>query len=166
VAAKRNVTFTLVLLMFMAIITAFPAGEALAGKAAVSAPADAKCPVCGMFVAKYPDWFTSLTFKDGSKVYFDGPKDMFTFCLNMKKYSPAKSPKDIAAIAVKDYSSLKVIDGRTAFFVSGSNVYGPMGKEIVPFAREADAREFLKDHNGNKILRFGEVTPAVLKSLE
>lgn len=144
----------------------FPAGEALAGKAAVSAPADAKCPVCGMFVAKYPDWFTSLTFRDGSTVYFDGPKDMFTFCLNVKKYGPTKSQTDIAAVAVKDYYSLKVIDGRKAFFVSGSNVYGPMGKEIVPFAKEADAREFLKDHNGKKILRFGEVTPAVLKSLE
>jgi copper chaperone NosL len=166
VAAKKSITLTLVLITFMAIIALFPAGEALAGKAAVSAPADAKCPVCGMFVAKYTDWFTSLTFKDGSTVYFDGPKDMFTFCLSMKKYSPTKSPKEIAAISVKDYYSLKVIDGRSAFFVSGSNVYGPMGKEIVPFAKEADAREFLKDHNGKKILRFGDVTPAILKSLE
>ena len=165
-ASKRNITLTLVLITFMAIIALFPASEALAGKAAVSAPAEAKCPVCGMFVAKYPDWASSLTFRDASIVYFDGPKDMFTFCLNVKKYSPAKRQTDIAAVAVKDYYSLKVIDGRTAFFVSGSNIYGPMGKEIVPFARETDAREFLKDHNGKKILRFGEVTPAVLKSLE
>jgi copper chaperone NosL len=166
VAAKRNVTLTLVLITFMAIIALSPAGDALAGKAAVSAPADAKCPVCGMFVAKYPDWYTALTYRDGSKVYFDGPKDMFNYCLNMKKYSPTKSPKDIAAIVVKDYYSLKVIDARKAFFVSGSNVYGPMGKEIVPFARESDAREFLKDHNGKKILSFGDVSQAVLKSLE
>ena len=165
-AAKRNVTLTLVLITFVAAIALFPAGGALAGTAAVSAPADAKCPVCGMFVGKYPDWYTALTFRDGTKVYFDGPKDMFTFCLDMKKYSPAKSPKEIASIAVKDYYSLKVIDARKAFFVSGSNVYGPMGKELVPFARETDAREFLKDHRGKKILRFGDVTPAVLKSLE
>jgi len=166
VAAKRNVTFTLVLITCLAVIAPFPADRALASGAAVTAPADAKCPVCGMFVARYPDWFTSLTFRDGSAVYFDGAKDMFTFCLNMKKYRPTKSPKDIASVAVKDYYSLKVIDGRKAFFVSGSNVYGPMGKELVPFARESDAREFIKDHNGKKILRFEDVTPAVLKSLE
>ena len=165
-AARRTVILTLVLMTFMALTAAYPAGEALAGTSAVSAPADAKCPVCGMFVAKYPDWFSSLTFRDGATVYFDGPKDMFSYCLNMKKYRPAKSPDALAAVTVKDYYSLKVIDGRTAFYVSGSNIYGPMGKEIVPFAKEGDAREFLKDHNGKIILRFKDVTPAVLKSLE
>jgi hypothetical protein len=33
-----------------------------------------KCPVCGMFVAKYPDWVAALVFSDGSTVFFDGVK--------------------------------------------------------------------------------------------
>ena len=129
-------------------------------------PAQAKCPVCGMFVGKYPDWVSSLTFKNATTVYFDGPKDMFTYFLDPGKYDPARKRSDIAALYVKDYYSLLSIDGRQAYYVSGSNVSGPMGKELVPFEKHADAEGFRKDHQGKKVLRFGEITPALLKSLE
>jgi nitrous oxide reductase accessory protein NosL len=125
-----------------------------------------KCPVCGMFVAKYTDWVVSLTFRDSSSVFFDGPKDMFSYYLNMKKYSPSRKAADVVSITVKDYYDLKPVDGRKAFYVVGSDVYGPMGKEIIPFRKEADAREFLKDHKGKKIVGFGSVTPEMLKTLE
>ena len=61
---------------------------------------------------------------------------------------------------------LKNIDARKALFVLGSNVYGPMGKELVPFEKASDAQAFLRDHQGKKVLSFGEITPAILKSLE
>ena len=44
-----------------------------------------KCPVCGMFVYKYPDWVSEIIFKDGKTVFFDGPKDMFKYYLNLNK---------------------------------------------------------------------------------
>jgi len=72
----------------------------------------------------------------------------------------------VEAVFVKDYYSLEFIDGRTAFYVMGSDVYGPMGKELVPFGREQDARQFLKDHKGKSLLRFGEVTKDVLEALQ
>jgi copper chaperone NosL len=125
-----------------------------------------KCPVCGMFVAKYTDWVVSLTFRDSTSVFFDGPKDMFTYYLNMKKYNPSKRTADVVSMTVKDYYDFKPVDAKKAFFVIGSDVYGPMGKEIVPFRKEADAREFLKDHKGKKIVGFGSVTPEMLKTLE
>jgi copper chaperone NosL len=50
-----------------------------------------KCPVCGMFVSKYPDWVATIQFNDGTHVAFDGPKDLFTYFLNLKKYNPGKS---------------------------------------------------------------------------
>ena len=40
-----------------------------------------------------------------------------------------------------DYYSLKLSDGLKAYYVFGSNVYGPMGKELVPFKEEAEAKE-------------------------
>jgi copper chaperone NosL len=129
-------------------------------------PAQAKCPVCGMFVAKYSDWVSFLTYKDAETVYFDGPKDLFTYYLNPGKYDPARKSSDIAAFFVKDYYSLLSIDGRQAFYVAGSNVSGPMGRELVPFEKQSDAEGFLEDHQGRKVLRFGEITPALLKSLE
>ncbi len=124
-----------------------------------------KCPVCGMFVAKYPDWVAVLRFKDGSALHFDGPKDLFTAYLDLRRYAPGRSPADVAAIEVKDYYSLRVVDGFKAVFVIGSDVTGPMGRELVPFGDAGDAEAFLKDHHGRRSLRFGEVTASVLRTL-
>jgi nitrous oxide reductase accessory protein NosL len=125
-----------------------------------------KCPVCGMFVSKYPDWIVSVSFKDSPALYFDGAKDFFIWYHNTQKYTPSKNRVAITAITVSDYYSLKQIDARQAHFVIGSDVYGPMGKELVPFGKLADAHAFLKDHKGKLVLRFSDVTPAALKSLE
>ena len=121
-----------------------------------------------MFVSKYPEWVTTVTFTDSTSLYFDGAKDFFTWYQNMQKYTPSRKLADIATITINDYYSLKQVDARQAFFVIGSDVYGPMGKELVPFAKRADAHAFYKDHKGKMILRFGDVNlnPNLLKSLE
>jgi nitrous oxide reductase accessory protein NosL len=41
-----------------------------------------------------------------------------------------------------------------------------MGQEPIPFAMEADAREFMKDHAGKEVLPFAAVTPELLKGLD
>jgi copper chaperone NosL len=131
-----------------------------------SPPASAKCAVCGMFVAKYADWIGVITFKDASSLFFDGPKDLFKYYHAIKKYTPGRDPSEVDTISVKDYYTLMYLDGRKAFYVIGSDVYGPMGAEFIPFEKEMDAREFLKDHGGKNVLRFNEITPAVLKGIE
>jgi copper chaperone NosL len=148
------------------LILVLVAGLAPAAEKAPAVPATAKCPVCGMFVARYPDWAGSIRFRDGATVYFDGPKDLFTCYLAVGKYAPGRDRSDIAALSVKDYYALTVIDARKAFYVIGSDVRGPMGKELVPFAKGDDARGFLNDHRGKRVLRFGEITPETLKALE
>jgi copper chaperone NosL len=125
-----------------------------------------KCPVCGMFVAKYPDFIAEFIFSDGTYAVFDGVKDMFKATFNLKKYHPSKQSSDILAIFVMDYYALALINGQEAFYVLGSDIYGPMGKELIPFSKEADAREFMKDHTGKSILRFKEVTPEIIKTLD
>jgi nitrous oxide reductase accessory protein NosL len=154
----------LVTILLVSLLIACPA---LAGQITPpEPPARARCPVCGMFVAKYPDWISSLTFKDGTTLYFDGPKDLFSYYLNPGKYGSAMKQSDITFIYVKDYYSLQSIDGLRAFYVSGSDVSGPMGKELVPFEKQTEAEGFLKDHQGKKVLHFWEITPAFLISLE
>jgi copper chaperone NosL len=125
-----------------------------------------KCPVCGMFVAKYPDWLTAIRFRDGSHAYFDGAKDLFKYLHAPMKYDALRKAEDIRVIQVLDYYRLEWIDARSAWYVLGSDVYGPMGRELIPLAREADAQEFLKDHRGERIVRFSEVTPEVIKTLD
>jgi nitrous oxide reductase accessory protein NosL len=125
-----------------------------------------KCPVCGMFVAKYPDFAAQIQFRDGATLHFDGAKDMFKYYLNLSRYAPGKKTADICAVFVTDYYDLTMMDGLTAYYVLGSDVYGPMGRELVPFAKESKARDFRKDHRGKSIIRFREVTPAVLRPLD
>ena len=136
-----------------------------ADKGAVTVPAGAKCPVCGMFVAKYPNWSTTARFKDGTTSYYDGPKDMFSHYLDTARYTPGKHQTDIVALSVKEYYSLAAIDARAAFFVSGSDIHGPMGGELIPFKTERDAKSFKLDHKGKRIFRFNGITQQIIKTL-
>jgi copper chaperone NosL len=125
-----------------------------------------KCPVCGMFVAKYPDFLAQIVFADGSHYWFDGVKDMMKYYFDLNKYNPGKKTEDIKSIVVADYYSLKAIDGLKAFYVLGSDVYGPMGRELIPFGEEAAAKEFMTDHKGQAILPFSQITLDTLKGLD
>ena len=124
------------------------------------------CPVCGMFVSLYPDWTATVLYKDGHAHHFDGAKDLFKYLLNLPKYAPGHSKDNIAAIGVTEYYGVTRIDARAAGYVIGSDTLGPMGHELVPLATQAEAEEFLKDHHGQRIVRFDEVTPALLEQLD
>jgi nitrous oxide reductase accessory protein NosL len=153
--------------LFLVLLSLWGVAPAAAAEKAPPAPsAKDKCAVCGMFVAPYPNWLGAIVYKDGGRFFFDGPKDLFTYYLAPEKYGSARKPADIADIYVKDYYSVTAIDGRKAFYVIGSDVRGPMGKELVPFGKKEDADGFLKDHRGQMVLRFDEITPATLKRLE
>jgi nitrous oxide reductase accessory protein NosL len=141
------------------------AGAYGADKSAAAVPAGAKCPVCGMFVSKYPDWTANARFRDGTISCYDGPKDMFSHYLDVSRYTPGKRQNDIVALQVKEYYSLEMIDARSALFVVGSDVFGPMGRELIPFKTEKEANSFKLDHKGKRILRFNEVTRQIINSL-
>jgi copper chaperone NosL len=138
-----------------------------AGEKAPIAPSPRdKCPVCGMFVSKYPDWVGGVVYKDGFVVFFDGAKDLFKYCFNLKQYHRDRARADIRDIYVTEYYDVKLIHAQEAFFVIGSDVYGPMGRELVPFKTEADAKAFMQDHKGKRMVRFEQVTPALIQKLD
>jgi nitrous oxide reductase accessory protein NosL len=73
------------------------------------------------------------------KYYFNNPKEKFT------------------TILVSDFYTLKPLEAQKAYFVIGSNVYGPMGEELIPFKTKEDAEVFMQEHYGKKIIRFDEI---------
>lgn len=123
------------------------------------------CPVCGMFVHKYPSWLAQVVFSDGTCASFDGPKDMFKYLFDLRKYNPKKSLGDIAGLWVTDYYATKWIDGKQARYVIGSDVLGPMGHELVPLGSDKAAQSFAKDHAGARILKFDEVDLNLVESM-
>ena len=125
-----------------------------------------KCPVCGMFVAKYPDWSSEIIYQDGTVLFFDGAKDLFKFYFEPHKFKSNKQRQDIKGIYVTEYYDLDFIEAKNAFYVIGSDVYGPMGRELIPFKNEKDAEEFIRDHRGKKIIAFNDVDHDLIKALD
>ena len=123
------------------------------------------CPVCGMFVSKYPNWIAQIIFDDKSYVFFDGTKDMFKYYFDLHKYNPQKTTDGILMIWVTDYYTTRLIDGKKAVYVTNSDVLGPMGNELIPHASEKAASHFVKDQGGDKILRFSEIDLDLVESL-
>ena len=124
------------------------------------------CPVCGMFVAKYPDWVATVSYADGHAHHFDGAKDLFKYLFDLPRWAPGHRAEQIRNIAVSEYYSLARIDARAAWYVIGSDVLGPMGHELIPLESREAAREFMLDHSGKRILRFGQVDLPLLQALD
>jgi len=131
------------------------AASKLAPVTKIEVPKDAKCPICGMFVAKYPQWVAM--FDGDKKFYFDGVKDMMKYAY-ARKIGGDK-------LYVSDYYKLSKLEATKAFYVIGSNVYGPMGSELIPFSTQDEALSFSRDHNGQKVISFDEITEVMVKNL-
>ncbi len=144
------------------------AEESIGAEAVVLPKPDetAVCPVCGMFVAKYPYWIATVRFRDGHLEYFDGAKDLWKYLFDMPRWARGRTRETIDVIAVTSYYEGDQIAAKPAWYVIGSDVYGPMGHELVPHATEADAREFLADHKGKRILRSDAISPSLLRALD
>lgn len=123
------------------------------------------CPVCDMFVAPHPEWLAQIVLGDGTAVFFDGCKDLFTYLLDPDRFESAATADRIAAIYVTGYYDQTAFEARAAFFVLGSDIHGPMGKELVPLRDLGEAEDFMRDHRGAAVLRFEDIDAEVLASL-
>jgi len=111
-----------------------------------------------MFIYKFPAWATMMI--QGEKRYFfDGVKDMMKFYFEQKEHS------DIH-LYVKDYYTKEIFDFSKGYGVIGSDIYGPMGDEIIPFLSKEDAEDFLMDHQAKEILPFSKITKKIVWSLD
>ena len=123
---------------------------------------DEKCPVCGMFTYKYPKWVAQIFYKHNDHEHhfsFDGVKDMMKFYFNPEKWGKYSyvNANSISKILVTDYYSGKGIDAFKAFYVIRSDIYGPMGHELIPFETYDDAEIFKNEHRGKRILTFDKI---------
>lgn len=127
---------------------------------------DEKCPVCGMFAYKYPKWAARMSYTENGKqinLAFDGVKDLLKFYYNPSKWGNyTKHKESELSILVSDYYTAEAIDGKKAFYVVGSDIYGPMGKEFIPFKTFKSAQIFMKDHKGLQIVEFSKIEESLV----
>jgi nitrous oxide reductase accessory protein NosL len=126
-------------------------------------PQDAKCPVCGMFVSKYPKWSTMMEI-EGKEYFFDGVKDMMKYYIFDGDFPYNRN--EISQMYVSDYYTLQRLPAKEAFYVLDSDVYGPMGHELIPFKLKKSAETFYSEHHGKAIVKFDEITDTMVMALD
>lgn len=152
-------------LCIVAPATPYDAASGLDMLAPKAIPADARCPVCGMYPARFPRWAAQAVFKDGASHYFDSPVDLIVFLQRVDRFNKRYAPKDIAASYVTDFESGRWIEAGNAFFVHGSTALGPMRTADLPaFSTRQSADAFAGSHQG-KTLSFAQITPELIQSM-
>lgn len=128
-------------------------------------PADARCPVCGMYPARFPRWAAQIIFTDGAAHFFDSPVDLFMFLDDPSRFGSARAAADAAAIYVADFRGGAWLPARQAVFVRDSRARGPMrGPDLPAFADAAAARAFIAEQGG-QALSFGEINARFVNGL-
>ncbi len=125
------------------------------------------CLVRKIKLYKDPKWVAKIEVRNGKTVYFCSPKSMFEFYFRPGKWYDVgvKSERDFSKIVVMDYTSLKAIDAEKAYFVYGSRAISPAGDDLVPFAKESDAKAFADKYSGKRVMKFDEIKDALIRLL-
>ncbi len=130
--------------------------------AARAVPADARCPVCGMYPARFPKWAAQLALRDGSVRFFDSPREFFVFVDRVSRGRAPVAAGDVMVAWVTDYPGNGWVQAGAAWYVQGSKVTGPMRVDALPaFARRESADAFVAN-NGGRVLSFSEAAAAVV----
>lgn len=145
--------------------TPFDAASGLPLQAARPVPAEVRCPVCGMYPARSPDWAAQIIFKNGDAHFFDSPLSLFMYLNDVARYSPGRTVDDILVHYVTDVPSKSWTDARSAFYVHGSSAKGPMRAGNLPaFASQTAAQQFATQRGG-KVLAYADVDAGLITQL-
>lgn len=115
------------------------------------------CQNCGMPTNDSPNWQVMLQ-ANSKSLAFCAPRCMLIHLAD----SSNNVASSIQKMEVTDYYTTQKIDGKSAFYVTGSDKTSPMGKDFVPFSKKEDAESFMKEHNGKKIYSFDEINQEVV----
>ncbi|MEA3522197.1 MAG: nitrous oxide reductase accessory protein NosL, partial [Campylobacterota bacterium] len=110
-----------------------------------------------------PAWIARATTKQKT-VYFSSPKSMFEYYFQPIRWTSlgALTSGDIVSLTVTDFTTLEAVDAKKAFYVYGSNQISPGGDDLPAFATQKGAEDFVKKYNGKRIMKFDEISNALV----
>jgi copper chaperone NosL len=121
--------------------------------------ADTVCVVCNMKVAKYPEHDCQILLADNSSIHFCSTQCLINYVADPGQY--VDKPAASEMIWVKVFPSGDYENAIGLYYVVGSKLFGPMGREAIPF-RSKQAAEALVSEEDGKIVRFEELTPQMV----
>ena len=154
----------------VALATPYDPASGIGLHAPRAVPADARCPVCGMYPARAREWAAQIIFSNGDTHFFDSPLTLFIYLQDPGHYSPSRRNSEITASYVSDTSdtigtNAKWIKASDAIYVSGSNAMGPMRAGNLPaFSSKAAAQRFA-GKRGGELISARQISPQLLQSL-
>lgn len=116
-----------------------------------------RCPVCAMRPIKYPRFAAALQMQEGTTFYFCSAGCMLKAWLRPDVFLNAR-PGDLKKAVAQDYFSGQPVDARTVFWISGSDVIGPMGPALVPLQQTAHVEAFRRRHGLTHVFRLEDLT--------
>lgn len=134
--------------------------------AARSVQAEARCPVCGMYPARYPRWAAQVIYRDGEAHFFDSPLSYFLFLQAVERHARGRSAADIAARYVTDHAEGGWLDPARAHFVHGSRAGGPMRAGNLPAFARREAAEAFAAAQGGRVITAAQVDATLLRTLD
>jgi len=110
-----------------------------------------ECAVCRMYPARYDRHRAQIRSREGRTVHFCSTQCLFRYLGDPGRFTSDGAGGD--TIWVTGYSSRQWISARTAYYVVGSGMWGPMGYEAFAFDTRPAAEDFVGEHGG-RILSF------------
>ena len=109
-------------------------------RASVDVPDDARCAVCEMLAAEFPEWNAQAVHADGSRAFFCTSGCATTYYAVPGQF--AETDADIAGLWVRDLNSRELVDGTAASYAletDAARLEDPMRVNPAPFAARGDA---------------------------
>lgn len=111
-----------------------PKIEKKKGKIADPTP-ETRCVVCAMYLARYPEHRFQVSSGDGEKHHFCSSQCLVNFLAEPKQYvKKAAKIKSVWGIVTEEHSYEYVMG---LYYLVGSTLLGPMGKEAFPYRSKA-----------------------------
>lgn len=133
--------------------------------AAREVPADARCPVCGMYPARARAWAAQVIFADGDAYFFDSPLSLMLYLGNVAHYTRGRTADAIVARYVTDTDTGGWLNAHEAVYVTGSSAMGPMRAGNLPAFADAEAAQEFVQQLGGRAVPFGAIDVALLRRL-
>lgn len=123
-----------------------------------------RCPVCAMRPIKHPRFAAALQMQDGATFYFCSAGCMLKAWLRPAIFLGA-GPDDLKQPVAQDYFTGQPVDARAVFWISGSDVIGPMGPALVALRQSAHVETFRRRHGATSVFRLEDLNEDSWKAL-
>jgi nitrous oxide reductase accessory protein NosL len=112
-----------------------------------------------MYPARYPEHRCQIMTGDGKTHHFCSSQCLVNFLANPKEYLKKDVKAKSVWVTIPQEQSYEYAMG--LYYLVGSSITGPMGKEAIPYRSKAVAEAAASKHGG-KIVRFNKLTPLLI----